>query len=103
MSSLTSEILAAYRYPRLSFERQLAKNVGDDRILFYGMLACFLAFVARIPSLFHDSMPDRFTSGVCSCFHSFRRFTTDGTTAPVFDRGRVAHSGACVWWPGELA
>ncbi len=57
MSSLTSEILTTYRYPRLSFERQLAKNVGDDRILFYGMLACFLAFVARIPSLYHDSMP----------------------------------------------
>lgn len=57
MSSLASEILATYRYPRLSFERQLAKNVGDDRILFYGMLACFLAFVARMPSLFHDSMP----------------------------------------------
>ena len=56
MSSLTSEILTAYRYPRLSFERQLAKNFGDDRILFYGILACFLAFVARMPSLFHESM-----------------------------------------------
>ncbi|MCY3877294.1 MAG: YIP1 family protein [Rhodobacteraceae bacterium] len=57
MSSLTSEILTAYRHPRLSFERQLAKNIGDDRILFFGMLACFLAFVARMPSLFRDSIP----------------------------------------------
>ena len=57
MSSLTSEILTAYRHPRLSFERQLARNIGDDRILFFGMLACFLAFVARMPSLFRESIP----------------------------------------------
>lgn len=57
MSSVTSEILTAYRHPRLSFERQLARNIGDDRILFFGMLACFLTFVARMPSLFRDSIP----------------------------------------------
>ena len=57
MNSLASEILTAYRHPRLSFERQLARNIGEDRILFFGMLACFLAFVARMPSLFRDSIP----------------------------------------------
>ncbi|MDE2788936.1 MAG: YIP1 family protein [Paracoccaceae bacterium] len=49
MTSLTWEILGSYRHPRQNFDRQLDRHVGEERILFYGILACFLTFVARLP------------------------------------------------------
>ncbi len=56
MSSVTWGILSAYRHPRLSFERQLSAQFGEARLLFYGMLACFLGLVSRMPSVFRESL-----------------------------------------------
>ena len=45
------EILRAYRGFGASMQRQIASSPGEERLLVYLIMACFLFFVARVPSL----------------------------------------------------
>lgn len=49
--TLYREIIAAYRGPAASMQRQMAQVKGEERLLVYIVLACFLLFVARVPGL----------------------------------------------------
>lgn len=49
--AVTLDILESYRAPRRVMARQLATGAGEERALAYVMIACFLFFIALLPSL----------------------------------------------------
>lgn len=49
--SVTRDIVGAYRGFGASMRRQLAGNVGEERILAYGVIASLIIFIARAPGL----------------------------------------------------
>ncbi len=48
--SLVGEIAQAYRAPAATMRRQMAKS-GEERILLFAFVFCFLSFIARLPEL----------------------------------------------------
>lgn len=49
---LVAHILHARKGLRGSWDRQVAMGTGEERLLFYVMLACFFAFIAGLPGTF---------------------------------------------------
>jgi len=49
--TVTREILRAYRGFGASMQRQIDSNPGEERLLVYLVMACFLYFIARVPEL----------------------------------------------------
>lgn len=49
-TTITGQVIGAYRDLRASFEAQLGAGYGEERLLAYVALACLLAFVAGIPA-----------------------------------------------------
>ena len=47
--SVTNDMVAAYRLPGKSMERQLASGAGEERALIFLMASCVVFFIAQLP------------------------------------------------------
>lgn len=48
---VTTDIVESYRAPRRVIRRQLQSGAGEERVLSFVMIACFLFFVSQLPVL----------------------------------------------------
>jgi len=55
---VTTDIVAAWRHPRVVMRRHLSQGVREDRALGYLMLACGLIFVGQWPALQRAALAD---------------------------------------------